>query len=49
VGVVAAPVLAALGTIAALIAHFTIGVEKVEEKPPADAPPPQEPPAGGSA
>jgi hypothetical protein len=46
VGVVAAPVLAALGTIAALIAHFTIGVEKVEEKPPASAPPPHEPPAG---
>jgi hypothetical protein len=33
VGVIAAPVLAALGTIAALIAHFTIGVEKVEPKP----------------
>ena len=49
VGVVAAPVLAALGTIAALIAHFTIGVEKVEEKTADDAPPPQEPPAGGSA
>src|SRR5580700_3277589 len=45
VGVVAAPVLAAIGTIAALIAHFTLGVEKVEEKPPADAPSPQEPPA----
>jgi len=47
VGAVAAPVLAALGTIAALIAHFTIGVEKVatenvEEKPPAGDPP--EPP-----
>lgn len=31
VGVIAAPVLAALGTIAALIANFTIGVEKVKE------------------
>src|SRR5580692_4151947 len=43
VGVIAAPVLAALGTIAALIAHFTLGVEKVQEKPPASSP---EPPAG---
>jgi Domain of unknown function (DUF4342) len=33
VGVIAAPVLAALGTIAALIAHFTLVVEKAE--PPA--------------
>jgi hypothetical protein len=49
VGVVAVPVLAALGTIAALIAHFTLGVEKVEEKPPASAPPSEEPPAGGNA
>ncbi len=40
VGVVAAPVLAALGTIAALIAHFTIGVEKVQEKPGEPSPPP---------
>ncbi len=31
VGVIAVPVLAALGTIAALIANFTIGVEKVKE------------------
>lgn len=46
VGVIAAPVLAALGTIAALIAHFTIGVEKVQEKPQASTPPPQEPPTG---
>jgi hypothetical protein len=43
VGVIAAPVLAALGTIAALIAHFTLRVEKVE---PHATPPPQEPPAG---
>ena len=46
VGVIAAPVLAALGTIAALIAHFTIGVERVRDKPQASAPHPQEPPAG---
>jgi hypothetical protein len=32
VGVVAAPVLAGLGAIAALIAHFTLVVEKVEQK-----------------
>ena len=46
VGVIAAPVLAALGTIAALIALFTIGVEQVQEKPQAITPPPQEPSAG---
>ncbi len=43
IGVVAAPVLAAMGTIAALIANFHIVVEKVQEKPPASgdqAPPP---------
>jgi hypothetical protein len=40
VGVIAAPVLAALGTIAALIAHFTLGVEKVQEKPPPSSPEP---------
>jgi hypothetical protein len=47
VGVIAAPVLAALGTIAALIAHFTLGVEKVQEKPHASTPP-QDPAAGAS-
>jgi hypothetical protein len=31
VGTIAAPVLAGLGAIAALIANFTIGVEKVKE------------------
>jgi hypothetical protein len=31
VGVIAAPVLAGLGAIAALIANFTIGVERVKE------------------
>lgn len=48
VGVVAAPVLAGLGTIAALIAHFTIGVEKVQEKQAQSTgePPAGEPPAG---
>ncbi len=48
VGVVAAPVLAALGTIAALIAHFTLVVEKVkvdaEGKPHPSDPPTPEPP-----
>jgi uncharacterized protein DUF4342 len=34
VGAVAAPVLAGLGAIAALIANFTIGVEKVQTDPP---------------
>jgi hypothetical protein len=48
VGVIAAPVLAALGTIAALIAHFTLVVEKVkvdgEGKPHPNDPPTPEPP-----
>jgi len=35
VGAVAVPVLAGLGTIAAMLANFTIGVEKVQEDPPA--------------
>src|ERR1700684_2765802 len=42
VGVVAAPVLAALGTMAALCAHSTLVVEKAE--PHATAQPPSEPP-----
>ena len=43
VGVIAAPVLAALGTIAVLIAHFTIVVEKTqEEQPEAASTPPKE-------
>ena len=46
VGVIAVPVLAALGTIAALIAHFTLGVEKVE---PHTGTPPQEPRSGTDA
>jgi hypothetical protein len=53
VGVIAAPVLAALGTIAALIAHFTLVVEKVnqekaEEKPHSSNPPVPEPPASAA-
>jgi hypothetical protein len=47
VGVIAAPVLAAMGTIAALIAQFTLGVEKVE--PHGTAPPHQEPPTGSTS
>lgn len=48
IGVIAAPVLAALGTIAALIANFNIVVEKVktedaQEKPPSAGDP--EPPS----
>jgi hypothetical protein len=34
IGVVAAPVLAAVGAISALVAKFTIVVERVEPKPP---------------
>jgi hypothetical protein len=47
VGVVAAPVLAAVGAIAAHMADFTIVVERVEPKPPAE--PPAPPPAAPSA
>ena len=43
VGVIAAPVLAALGAIAALIADFTIVVERVEEEPTAPPEPEAEP------
>jgi hypothetical protein len=43
VGAIVAPVLAAVGAIAAHLAHFTIVVERVEPEPPAPAPPP--PPA----
>jgi len=38
VGTIAVPVLAALGAIAALIAKFTIGVEKVKEDDSGQAP-----------
>jgi hypothetical protein len=44
VGVIAAPVLAGVGAFAALVANFTIGVERVQEKPAPD-PPAQEPPS----
>lgn len=37
-GVLAAPVLAAIGAMAALVAHFTLVVEKAEEEPPAEPP-----------
>ncbi|HMD50684.1 MAG TPA: DUF4342 domain-containing protein [Bryobacteraceae bacterium] len=40
VGAIAAPVLAALGAIAALVAKFTLVVERTGE-PPADSTPPQ--------
>jgi hypothetical protein len=46
VGAIAAPVLAGLGAIAALIAHFTIVVEKVQPRGDAGAGP-SEPPASG--
>jgi hypothetical protein len=38
VGAIAVPVLAGLGTIAAMLANFTIGVEKVQEEGAAAAP-----------
>jgi hypothetical protein len=34
IGTIAVPVLAGLGAIAAMIANFTIGVERVKEEPP---------------
>jgi len=43
-GVLAAPVLAGVGAMAALVAHFTLTVEKAEEDEPAvksDAVPPE--------
>jgi hypothetical protein len=48
IGVVAAPVLAAVGAIAAHFADFTIVVERVEPKPAAEPPAPP-PPAAPSA
>ncbi len=35
VGIIAAPVLAAIGTLAALAGHFTLVIERVREDPPA--------------
>lgn len=46
VGAIAAPVLAGLGAIAALIAHFNIVVEKVQPRGNGGTPP-AEPPASG--
>jgi hypothetical protein len=48
VGVIAAPVLAALGTIAALIANFTLVVEKAEQEPDATASESSDPPPSQS-
>ncbi len=39
VGAVAVPVLAGLGTIAAMLANFTIGVERIQEEDESEAPP----------
>jgi hypothetical protein len=44
IGVVAAPVLAAVGAIAAHLAHFTIIVERVTPQPPQPPEPATEPP-----
>jgi hypothetical protein len=43
IGTIAAPVLAAVGAIAAHLARFTIVVERVKEEPPATPPAPAEP------
>jgi hypothetical protein len=43
IGVVAAPVLAAVGAIAAHLAHFTIIVERITPEPAAEPPAPTEP------
>ena len=45
IGALFAPLLAAVGAIAALVADFTIVLERVEQQPapPADAPPPAAP------
>ena len=45
IGAVLAPVLAAVGAIAAHLAHFTIVVERVEPQPAAEPPAPP-PPTG---
>ena len=42
VGVIAAPVVAAVGAIAAMAAKFTIVVERAESKPPAEPERPEE-------
>lgn len=38
VGVIAAPLVAALGALAALVANFTLVVERAEEAPPSQKP-----------
>jgi hypothetical protein len=43
IGTIFAPVLAAVGALAGMAAHFTVGVERTTE-PPAPAPPPPPPP-----
>ncbi len=40
IGAIVAPVLAALGALAGMAAHFTVGVERAVEEPPAAPPPP---------
>ena len=49
IGVVAAPILAAVGAIAAHLAHFTIIVERVTPEPAAEPPAPPPPPDGPKA
>ncbi len=44
IGTIVAPVLAAVGALAGMAAHFTVGVERAPE-PPAAAPPPPPPPS----
>jgi hypothetical protein len=49
IGVVAAPILAAVGAIAAHLAHFTIIVERVTPEPATEPPAPPPPPDGPKA
>jgi hypothetical protein len=44
IGAIVAPVLAAVGAIAAHLAHFTLVVERVQPQPPASASEPPAPP-----
>jgi len=48
IGVVAAPLLAAIGAIATMVAKFDIVVERSKPKAPPAAPPPQKPGAEGA-
>lgn len=45
VGAIAAPVLAAIGALAALVAHFTLVVERTGDRPSTSTPPPKAPSA----